>query len=441
MAQVFGYVLKHHMRAYSFQAAAQNAAKKASGLKMTDMATDPRIFLSIDNCFASKRWTRPSEWIRLIRSMGVRFIEASADNECDPLYCSKEYLSDWIREVNEASLAHGAQIANVYSGHGTYSTLGLTHTDPRNREHMLRNWLKPMADIASGLSAGIGFYCHAFADAVLQDPAAYTEMEHELYGSLAEMAEYCAELGIPASGVEQMYSPHQIPWTVKGAEKLLKSVQAICGRPFYLTIDTGHQTGQRRFLKPSCDQIKEFARRIRTGQGAQSLPLWLGSSSAYRLFDELAAESGASEDERIEQLLQDFDRHPHLFAEYEDGDPYIWLETLGSYSPIVHLQQTDGFASAHRPFNAENNGKGIIDGAEVLRAIARAYGREHADGLPPRCAEVYLTLEIFAGTSQTNQAVLRGMRSSVDYWRKLVPQDGMNLSELISLLPNRREFE
>ena len=52
---------------------------------------DPIIYLGIDNCFASKRWARPSEWTRVIRDLGLRYVEASADTECDPLYMGAEF--------------------------------------------------------------------------------------------------------------------------------------------------------------------------------------------------------------------------------------------------------------------------------------------------------------------------------------------------------------
>lgn len=61
--------------------------------------TDPKIYLAVDNCFASKRWTKPAEWMELLGRMGIACVEASADNECDPLYMDKEYIyqpSFWL---------------------------------------------------------------------------------------------------------------------------------------------------------------------------------------------------------------------------------------------------------------------------------------------------------------------------------------------------------
>ena len=60
---------------------------------------DPKIYLAIDNCFASKRWTQPREWMRVIRELGLTGVEASADAECDPLYMGAEFTRDWIEDV------------------------------------------------------------------------------------------------------------------------------------------------------------------------------------------------------------------------------------------------------------------------------------------------------------------------------------------------------
>jgi len=30
----------------------------------------PRIYLAIDNCFASKRWTTPAEWMDIAKEAG-----------------------------------------------------------------------------------------------------------------------------------------------------------------------------------------------------------------------------------------------------------------------------------------------------------------------------------------------------------------------------------
>ena len=141
--------------------------------------TDPRIHLAIDNCFASKRWTDPLDWARIVQQLGLRCVEASADNECDPLYADPGYLRDWLGEVQSACKETGVRVVNLYSGHGTYTTLGLAHPDRRNQERILNQWLKVMIANAAQLGAGLGFFCHAFNERILQDPLAYAKAEED----------------------------------------------------------------------------------------------------------------------------------------------------------------------------------------------------------------------------------------------------------------------
>lgn len=75
----------------------------------------------------------------------------------------------------------------------------------------------------------------------------------------------------------------------------------------------------------------------------------MGPKSAYDLFQQMIYESEDQQHGLMEQVLQEIDRYPYLFAAESDGDTYRWLEELGGYSPIVHLQQTTGTSSSHQP--------------------------------------------------------------------------------------------
>jgi sugar phosphate isomerase/epimerase len=391
--------------------------------------TGPRIHLAIDNCFASKRWTRPADWASIIKEVGIRYIEASADNECDPLYADPGYLEDWLRDVESACEQTGARVVNLFSGHGTYATLGLANPDRRNQERIQNHWLKVMIRNAARLQAGLGFYCHAFNEDILQDPAAYAAAEEGLYNRLAELADYAGAQRVKSISVEQMYSPHQIPWTLQGARKFLKEVWVRSRSPLYLTVDTGHQSGQRRFVRlPSCKVRQSLGQARLTGR--LEAGLWLGSASAYSLFRAAAAAPEKAEDEYLQRLDQEMDRYPYLFAVWADGDAYGWLREMGSYSPVIHLHQTNGTSSSHSPFTEENNRQGIIRGDKVVQAIAAAYSVEPEAGMPPRCEEIYLTLEIFPGKADLPVDIIKGLAESVEYWRRYVPKDGLTIQEL-----------
>ncbi len=397
-----------------------------------DPLAGPLIYLAVDNCFASKRWTTPTEWMAIVRDAGIFCVEASADTECDPLYTTPAYITDWKREIEIQSARTGVRVSSLYSGHGSYATLGLAHTDERVRRHMLDDWLKPMWRTATQLGAGFGFYCHAFADSLLQDPRAYRVALEELYRNLGELAASEPDYRSGHLSLEQMYSPHQVPWTVAGAESLLRRVYAQAGHPLYLTLDTGHAAGQRRFLRPGPDELIAAMEAIRSGERIERL--WLGPRVVRDLLEEAAAQPPEADGESarlIEEALRPF---PFLFAEESDGDTYSWISRLGCYSPIIHLQQTTGSSSQHLPFTAENNRSGIVTGPRVLETLAESYAREAPPGLPPRTEEIYLTIEMFAATAEIPADIINKLRDTTEYWRQFVPKDGLPLSDLVRRL-------
>lgn len=393
----------------------------------------PRIYLAIDNCFASKRWTIPAEWGRIIKDMGLKYIEASADNECEPFYNGSEYIADWTDKVRQIEEELEIKVANLYSGHGTYATLGLAHNDPRVRDRMLNKWLKCMVDTASSLNAGLGFFCHAFDQNVLQNPQEYLQKLELLYEDLAHLAEYTVHKKILAS-IEQMYTPHQIPWTINGAYDLLKQVYQRSKCPFYLTIDVGHQCYQQFYQRPGREKIKEYLEKFRAGQRVKRM--WLGPDSAYRIFNEMLASATNHESINIEKIIDITNQYYYLFAEAQDGDPYKWLSRLGCWSPIIHLQQTDGTVSSHKPFSSEYNKKGIIDGTKVLNAIAKSYEHSVSESMPPLCKDIYLTIEVFSGTGEMPSDIVAFLNETVKYWRQFVPLDGMSLDKLLNTREN-----
>ena len=388
------------------------------------MSTDPKIFLAMDNSFATKRWTKPDEWARIICELGIRHVEASADTEADPFYCGFEYLSDWLGELRRASAMHGVRVDNFYTGYTTYRTLGLAHPDPRVRGRVVNDWLKVLARIAAQVPAGLGFYLHAFSESMLQDPGAYRSAARRLYDELAGVGRFAGQLGLVPIIVEQMYSPHQIPWTVEGTFEYLREVTGRSGYPAYVAVDTGHQTGQRKFLWPSSESVQ----RALAGEG--SVP-YLGPDTAYALFAEAQGRSPALRVRAAEAIAAEMNRYPHLFAAEKDCDLYRWLEELGCYAPILHLQQTNGGSSSHLPFTEANNEAGLVHPLKVLKAIARSYRREELPGLPPRSPNVYLTFEIFPHTTDRPRDLLPVLAESVRYWRQWVPEDGLALSALL----------
>lgn len=397
------------------------------------MKYDPIIYLGIDNCFASKRWTFPEEWSKLISEIGINYIEASADTECDPLYLGQDYTQSWIDRVKKSCETNKVSIANLYSGHGTYSTLGLGHWDADVRARFREQWMKPQAKTAADLGAGFGFFAHAFDENMLQNPDEYKKAYDELCKNLSEIAEYAVSVGTKSVGVEQMYSPHQPPWTIKGAKEMLRQIYSHNCAPFYLTDDVGHMNGQQFFQKPTEESIllelKEYQKDHKRKK------IWMGSKKAMEAFFE-AANNERVVLKSIDYILKESEIHPYMFAEKCDYDPYLWIEETGRWSPIIHLQQSDGLSSPHWPFDEKHNSLGIIQGDKLLRSLEKSFNKEPESDMPPVCSEITLTLEPFISTAGNIYDSIDELKDSVCYWRNFIPRDGMKLSELISLLPS-----
>ena len=384
----------------------------------------PKIYLAIDNCFAYKRWTRPLDWMNVIADLGVRYVEASADTELDPLYMGRGYLDRWKNDVVEAEQKTGVSVANLYSGHGTYTTLGLAHTDKQVRERFVENWFKPMVDAATELDAGFGFLVHGFADFVMQDIDLYRQYVSELYDTLAAINVYAKEKKCKYLALEQMYSPQMIPWTIDGTMELMEQVSSKSSKDFYFTEDIGHH--HTKFVMPS-------EKGIRTAFEAKKIRgMWLGSNNAFDIYYR-AVRTGTLSDEDIAKICKDMKEHSYLFTKEEDNDFYRWLRAIGCFAPIIHLQQTNGENSAHLPFTEENNEKGKVNGKKLLLALKESYDKESNSSLH-KCNEVFLTLELFYGASAIGQDLLNDYKVSVDYWRRFIPEDGLKLDQLIERL-------
>lgn len=378
----------------------------------------------MDNSFAAKRWTKPSEWTAIIKSIGIECIEASADTEADPFYCGEGYLNEWIEEVQDACSENNVRIANFFTGYTTYRTIGLAHPDERIRNRITNDWLGVMARIAAKVKAGLGFYIHAFPESVLFDPIAFVKTRDRLYNTLADVARLFNDAGNVPMIIEQMYSPHQIPWTIAGTLEYLEEVSRRANTQVYVALDTGHQTGQQHFLRPTVDDL---AKTLKSGEPAP----YLGADSVYDLYDELRKKSDYELKRAALQVSEEMDSCSHLFAKPIDCDLYQWLRETAGYSPIVHLQQTNGKSSSHLPFTRANNEDGIVKPLAMLKAIAESYMNPSRGKMPPMVDDIYLTFEIFPHTYDTKREILSVLEESVKYWRQWIPKDGMLLSELI----------
>ena len=392
----------------------------------------PRLYLAMDNCFAIKRWITPSQWMPLIKELGASSVEASTDNEIDPLFAPGPYMEDWVREVEEFEKIHGMKVRSFFTGYQTYRTAGLAHPDARVRDKLKNEWFKPLIKYSGRLQADIGFSFHAVQEEELRDPEKYSETFRLVVEEYAELAAFAWDNGGVSLCCEQMYAPYQTPWTVQGTKDLLKAVYAKGGRPFYTAVDVGHMVGQAKYRKPTREEIIDAVKRLRAGE--KKAKLWLGPIPAFEKLHRYAAGPAGDDSAFASELLAFIEQYPYMFAPPEDSDPFHWTTELGPYSPIFHLQQTDGISSPHAPFTSETNKKGIITGKRLLTALADGYARPEEPGMPPRTDRITLAFEIFISNTQYPYDSLTDLKETVAQWKEFIPTDGMTLDEAMKRL-------
>jgi len=375
----------------------------------------PKIHLVMDNCFAVKRWVRPCDWMKAIKEIGgITLIQASTDNEIDPAHNTQDFRDEWIEEVREYEIEFGFKVVSFYSGYAQYRTVGIASHSKSKRNAMIELYFKPTVDVAAEFGAQVGNTLGAFSEPVLEDPKEFARAYKNVEDCLVRMTKYASDQNV-IFGYEQMYTPTQGMWTINGSSEFMKRVSARANAPMYVTIDTAHQAGQHMFLKPSVEEIEA----MQSNRNARM------SYLPAEIQDLIIRKVNAMQ---IHSML---DKYDYWFAEPDDSDIYKWLSRLGCYSPIVHLQQTDGTHSSHKPFTAQHNMNGIIKPKEVLAAIKESYDREEEPGMPPRVKDIYLAFEVFFSVMDASDKIIGDLKESVEYWRKALPQDGMRLDELV----------
>ncbi|MFH1708156.1 MAG: hypothetical protein ABIF71_09595 [Planctomycetota bacterium] len=332
-----------------------------------------------------------------------------------PLFSTPAHLADWVATVRTDAERTGVRVVNCYLGYGTYATLGLAHHHAGVRHHLSHSWMMAMMRTAGALNVGLGFFAHAFSEKVLRDKTLYDRSYRNLVDTIRRLAAAAPATGVKTFGVEQMYTPHQVPWTLGCTADFLRRTNAgNPGLPAYITLDTGHQSGQRKFLVPQAADLERMITAVRADKPCDT---YLGPREHYARFMDMV-KKGTTAADLAAAVATHARENPHLFARPEDGDTYAWLGRYAAYSPIIHLQQTDGTVSAHRNFIPALESWGIIKALAVLRAIAQSFEGPVPEGFPPRVTELYLTLEPFLGTAAHARRELEEIAQSVAYWRQ-----------------------
>jgi len=252
---------------------------------------DPRIHIGIDNCFALKRWTTPAEWCKVVRELDMQYIEGVPDLEAEPFLMPGDYLEEWIDAVNEAQAKEGVKTVMLYSNDSTYDTQGFAHPDKRVRDRIVDGWFDGFCKLAKGIGADIGYYVCGLPESILFNKEKRKEAQATVIDTMVRVNRVAERYGIDKVALEQMYTPHQPPFTIDTMRQLMQAIKRESGTSLYITEDVGHHCPF--YNRPDDDKLQEaFLRYKKDGY----IGVWLGSMEAHALFtgetgDKLSADT------------------------------------------------------------------------------------------------------------------------------------------------------
>ncbi len=106
--------------------------------------------------------------------------------------------------------------------------------------------------------------------------------------------------------------------------------------------------------------------------------------------------------------------HRNIASENEkEGCAYEWIRRYGKIAPVIHIQQSNKAASHHWPFTRHYNEQGDIVPEKIVEAIEDSGAKE-----------ILLALETkHKAFHPTEYNVLSDIKESLDYWKKVVPDE------------------
>ncbi len=195
--------------------------------------------LGIDLSFVRKRWTEPEDWAKLVKDLGVKYVEFCSDL-LDPLLVPEPDRSEIARQTKEEFEKEGITIVVYYTGVITHCLNLLSHPRPEVRKEGIR-WCEEALRLATKIGAwGIGGHFDTIPFKDWKDPERKKAAVENLIHSFQSLSRMAKEEGHKFILWEQMYTPSEVPYTLAEADEIYERVNKGASLPVYLTIDVGH---------------------------------------------------------------------------------------------------------------------------------------------------------------------------------------------------------
>ena len=195
--------------------------------------------LGINLSFAVKRWPEPEVWAAFVRhELGLELVQFSFDL-LDPWW-PEELSRPLAKRVRAAVQTEGLTLHSAFVGLAAYSYNGLLHPELEGRRAAY-GWLERAVDLSAELGASaIGGPLGALSVAQAADSPQAHRRYDELICDLGRLTHVAKRAGLREWLVEPTPLRREIPWTVAGAQGLLRDVKSVSAVPVRYALDLGH---------------------------------------------------------------------------------------------------------------------------------------------------------------------------------------------------------
>lgn len=219
--------------------------------------------LGVDNCFALKRWPEAVDWVEIInKQLQLDIVEFDSDF-LDPLFVSEDIairVAEYIKKIVKQKKIF---LHNYFTGEMTHKVNLISHPNIEIKRNGIR-WVEKAIKIATVLGAkGIGGHFDTFPSSALIDNKQYKYCMDSLINNLIYFSELAYNEGHKILMLEQMYSPYEVPYTIKQTYEILDRVNSKSKIFISPVIDVGHMCCQNYVHSPEDTNpyfwLKEFA--------------------------------------------------------------------------------------------------------------------------------------------------------------------------------------
>jgi sugar phosphate isomerase/epimerase len=194
--------------------------------------------LGINNCFAVKRWPRPSDWAALVRDeLGLDLVQHCLD--LTDLGTGQADLDRQAAELRQACAEHGLRLHSTFTGLAAYSANLLLHPDRGRRVSALGLFRQIIQFTAAAGAQSTGGHVGAYSVADWREPERRQQLWDELRAALDVLAADARAAGLSYLMVENLASARE-PATMPALRSLLTAGDE--GHvPIRACLDVGHQ--------------------------------------------------------------------------------------------------------------------------------------------------------------------------------------------------------